>query len=54
LVQRKPVLPAAVSIRDAGQSIVHLYTLWARPDQAEEWRKAIESSSSDVPQPPKR
>jgi hypothetical protein len=41
LVERKAVVPAIVSIRQAGERIVQLYDRWGKPDQAAQWRKEL-------------
>jgi hypothetical protein len=43
LLQRKAVLPARVSLREAGDRIVELYTKWGKPEEAAEWRKKVDS-----------
>ena len=43
LVERSSVLPKAVSLREAGESIVRLYTAWGKPDQEAAWRKELEA-----------
>lgn len=42
LVRRKSVVPKAVSLREAGERIVQLYTIWGKPDKAAEWRQQVQ------------
>jgi hypothetical protein len=44
LLQRKPVLPVAVSIEQAGERVVQLYTRWGKADQAAEWRQQVQAA----------
>ena len=44
LLDRKSVLPVAVSVRQAGERIVQLHTIWGNPDRAAEWRKSLEAA----------
>ena len=46
LVERKSAVPVTVSIRQAGERIVELYTAWGKPDQAAEWRKEMDAGEA--------
>jgi tetratricopeptide (TPR) repeat protein len=43
LVERRSAIPKGVSLPQAGERIVQLYTAWGKPDQAAEWRKQLEA-----------
>jgi hypothetical protein len=49
MAQRKAVLPAAASLRRAGEWILQLYTNWGKPEQAAEWRKELETAAPSAP-----
>jgi tetratricopeptide (TPR) repeat protein len=44
LLERKSVLPVAVSVGQAGERIVQLYTRWGKADQAAEWRQEVQAA----------
>jgi len=44
LVERRSVVPKGVSLPQAGERIVQLYTAWGKPDRAAEWRKEVKAA----------
>jgi len=44
LLQRKSVLPVAVSVEQAGETVVQLYTRWGKADQAAQWRQEVQTA----------
>jgi len=43
LLERKSVLPVAVSVEQAGERVVQLYTRWGKADQAAQWRQEVQA-----------
>jgi tetratricopeptide (TPR) repeat protein len=49
LLQRKSVLPVAVSVEQAGERVVQLYTRWGKPDQAAQWSQQVQAAALGTP-----
>jgi len=49
LLQRKSALPAAVSVEQAGERVVQLYTRWGKPDQAAQWSQQVQAAALGTP-----
>jgi len=46
LLERMSVLPVAVSVEQAGEAVVQLYTRWGKADQATTWRQEVQAVAS--------
>ena len=49
LLERKSVLPVAVSVEQAGERVVQLYTRWGKADQAAQWRQEVQAAALGTP-----